>query len=123
VFGIRPVWYKSKDLERIKDVYRGTTVLAYKCYLRHANWHVARLRTRGDSCSDAHSEKLQLIYVIILASHVCRLLTPFLPYTRQFHCSYIRVCLLSLAITSSNATTLLKDSPIFCSFVLVISVV
>jgi hypothetical protein len=24
--GIRPVWYKSKDLERIKDVYRGTTV-------------------------------------------------------------------------------------------------
>jgi hypothetical protein len=25
-FGIRPVWYKSKDLERIKDVYRGTTV-------------------------------------------------------------------------------------------------
>jgi hypothetical protein len=27
LFGIRPVWYKSKDLERIKDVYRGTTVL------------------------------------------------------------------------------------------------
>jgi hypothetical protein len=26
-FGIRPVWYKSKDLERIKDVYQGTTVL------------------------------------------------------------------------------------------------
>jgi hypothetical protein len=26
LFGIRPVWYKSKDLERIKDVYRGTTV-------------------------------------------------------------------------------------------------
>jgi hypothetical protein len=26
-FGIRPVWYKSKDLERIKDVYRGTTVV------------------------------------------------------------------------------------------------
>jgi hypothetical protein len=26
-FGIRPVWYKSKDLERIKDVYRGTTVI------------------------------------------------------------------------------------------------
>jgi hypothetical protein len=26
-FGIRPVWYMSKDLERIKDVYRGTTVL------------------------------------------------------------------------------------------------
>jgi hypothetical protein len=26
-FGICPVWYKSKDLERIKDVYRGTTVL------------------------------------------------------------------------------------------------
>jgi hypothetical protein len=25
-FGIRPVWYKSKDLERIKDVYRGATV-------------------------------------------------------------------------------------------------
>jgi hypothetical protein len=25
-FGIRPVWYKSKDLERIKDVHRGTTV-------------------------------------------------------------------------------------------------
>jgi hypothetical protein len=25
-FGIRPVWYKSKDLERIKNVYRGTTV-------------------------------------------------------------------------------------------------
>jgi hypothetical protein len=25
-FGIRPVWYKSKDLERIKDVYRGTAV-------------------------------------------------------------------------------------------------
>jgi hypothetical protein len=24
--GIRSVWYKSKDLERIKDVYRGTTV-------------------------------------------------------------------------------------------------
>jgi hypothetical protein len=27
LFGMRPVWYKSKDLERIKDVYRGTTVL------------------------------------------------------------------------------------------------
>jgi hypothetical protein len=26
LFGIRPVWYKSKDLERIKDVHRGTTV-------------------------------------------------------------------------------------------------
>jgi hypothetical protein len=26
-FGIRPVWYKSKVLERIKDVYRGTSVL------------------------------------------------------------------------------------------------
>jgi hypothetical protein len=26
LFGIRPVWYKSKDLERIKDEYRGTTV-------------------------------------------------------------------------------------------------
>jgi hypothetical protein len=26
-FGIRPVWYESKDLERFKDVYRGTTVL------------------------------------------------------------------------------------------------
>jgi hypothetical protein len=26
-FGIHPVWYKSKDLERIKDVYRSTTVL------------------------------------------------------------------------------------------------
>jgi hypothetical protein len=26
-FGIRPVWYKSKDLERIKDVYWRTTVL------------------------------------------------------------------------------------------------
>jgi hypothetical protein len=26
-FGIRPVWYKPKDLERIKDVCRGTTVL------------------------------------------------------------------------------------------------
>jgi hypothetical protein len=25
-FSIRPVWYKSKDLERIKDVYQGTTV-------------------------------------------------------------------------------------------------
>jgi hypothetical protein len=25
-FGIRPVWCKSKNLERIKDVYRGTTV-------------------------------------------------------------------------------------------------
>jgi hypothetical protein len=25
-FDIRPVWYKSKDLERIKDIYRGTTV-------------------------------------------------------------------------------------------------
>jgi hypothetical protein len=23
------VWYKSKDLERIKDVYRGTTVLVF----------------------------------------------------------------------------------------------
>jgi hypothetical protein len=30
-FGIRPVWYKSKDVERIKDVYRGTTV--FLCYL------------------------------------------------------------------------------------------
>jgi hypothetical protein len=29
-FGIRPVWYKSMDLERIKDVYRGTTVIS-KC--------------------------------------------------------------------------------------------
>jgi hypothetical protein len=29
VFGIRPVWYKSKDLERIKDVYRGTTVFSF----------------------------------------------------------------------------------------------
>jgi hypothetical protein len=28
-FGIRPVWYKSKDMERIKDVYRGTTVYIY----------------------------------------------------------------------------------------------
>jgi hypothetical protein len=28
LFGICPVWYKSKDLERIKDVYRGTTVSA-----------------------------------------------------------------------------------------------
>jgi hypothetical protein len=27
LFGIRPVWYKSKDPERIKDVYRGTTVV------------------------------------------------------------------------------------------------
>jgi hypothetical protein len=27
-FGIRPVWYNSKDLQRIKDVYRGTTVFA-----------------------------------------------------------------------------------------------
>jgi hypothetical protein len=27
---IHPVWYKSKDLERIKDVYRGTTVLNFK---------------------------------------------------------------------------------------------
>jgi hypothetical protein len=27
LFGIRPVRYKSKDLEQIKDVYRGTTVL------------------------------------------------------------------------------------------------
>jgi hypothetical protein len=27
-FSIRPVWYKSKNLEGIKDVYRGTTVLA-----------------------------------------------------------------------------------------------
>jgi hypothetical protein len=26
LFGIRPVWYKSKDLEQIKDVYRGTPV-------------------------------------------------------------------------------------------------
>jgi hypothetical protein len=25
---VRPVWYKSKDLERIKDVYQGTTVLS-----------------------------------------------------------------------------------------------
>jgi hypothetical protein len=28
-FDIRPVWYKSKDLERIKDVYRGTTVFYF----------------------------------------------------------------------------------------------
>jgi hypothetical protein len=27
------VWYKSKDLERIKDVYRGTTVLCNLQYL------------------------------------------------------------------------------------------
>jgi hypothetical protein len=27
LFGIRPVWYKSKDLERIKVIYRDTTVL------------------------------------------------------------------------------------------------
>jgi hypothetical protein len=26
-FCMRPAWYKSKDLERIKDVYRGTTVI------------------------------------------------------------------------------------------------
>jgi hypothetical protein len=26
LFGICPVWHKSKDLEWIKDVYRGTTV-------------------------------------------------------------------------------------------------
>jgi hypothetical protein len=26
LFGIRPVWYKSKDLERIKDVYRGRAI-------------------------------------------------------------------------------------------------
>jgi hypothetical protein len=36
-FGIRPVWYKSKGLERIKDVYRGTTVLVniYKATRTH----------------------------------------------------------------------------------------
>jgi hypothetical protein len=28
-FGIRHVWYKSKDLERIKGVYRGTTVVSF----------------------------------------------------------------------------------------------
>jgi hypothetical protein len=33
LFGIRPVWYKAKDLERIKDVYRGTTVIMYTFYL------------------------------------------------------------------------------------------
>jgi hypothetical protein len=31
LFGIHPVWYKSKDLERIKDVYRGTTVMLILC--------------------------------------------------------------------------------------------
>jgi hypothetical protein len=31
LFGIRPVWYKSEELERIKDVYRGTTVSPYAC--------------------------------------------------------------------------------------------
>jgi hypothetical protein len=29
LFGIRPVWYKSEDLERIKDGYRGTTVYVF----------------------------------------------------------------------------------------------
>ena len=29
MFGIRPIWYKSHDLERIKDVYRGSTVVIY----------------------------------------------------------------------------------------------
>jgi hypothetical protein len=33
-FGIRPVWYKSKDLERIKDVYRGTTVFLFGAYIK-----------------------------------------------------------------------------------------
>jgi hypothetical protein len=36
-FGIRPVWYKSKDLERIKDVYRGTTVLLFAFRLLVSN--------------------------------------------------------------------------------------
>jgi hypothetical protein len=35
-FSIRPVWYKSKDLERIKDVYQGTTVHLYTIILRRA---------------------------------------------------------------------------------------
>ena len=28
LFGIRSFWYKSRDLERIKDVFRGITVYA-----------------------------------------------------------------------------------------------
>jgi hypothetical protein len=40
-FGIRPVWYKSKDLERNKDVYRGTTVL-HQHYLSESIWQANR---------------------------------------------------------------------------------
>jgi hypothetical protein len=32
LFGVHPVWYKSKDLEQIKDVYRGTTVFNGRLY-------------------------------------------------------------------------------------------
>jgi hypothetical protein len=39
-FGIHPVWHKSKDLERIKDVYRGTTVFTSTAdYVRNLNGH------------------------------------------------------------------------------------
>jgi hypothetical protein len=38
LFGMRPVCYKSKDLERIKDVYRGTTVLGLK-----PRWNISEL--------------------------------------------------------------------------------
>jgi hypothetical protein len=39
-FGIRPVWYKSKDLERNKNVYRGTTGIGNEnIYLSwYINW-------------------------------------------------------------------------------------
>jgi hypothetical protein len=37
-FSIRPFWYKSKDLERIKDVYRGTTVFR-ECFVKNNKGH------------------------------------------------------------------------------------
>jgi hypothetical protein len=42
-FGIRPFWRKSKDMERIKDVYRGTTV--YNSTYLHFLRYVANLPT------------------------------------------------------------------------------
>jgi hypothetical protein len=43
-FGVRPVWYKSKDLEQIKDVYRCTTIFSFTNLLHKNTFSILKVK-------------------------------------------------------------------------------
>jgi hypothetical protein len=62
---MRPVWYKSKDLELIKDVYRGTTV--FYCSL---NRLLLERWDKGDWETELGPENIESTYLQDMGAHL-----------------------------------------------------